>query len=108
MESIVRKYINWKKTGKKLKALREHNLQLIRYACYVCHFDVANCDGNCETCNFDVSLDNRITRKELAKVFDTGESVIVNWENGDTPVPLDDLFLYCQISGKELKDIIAY
>jgi hypothetical protein len=108
MEKIERKFVDWVRTGKKLQTLREYNVDFIRYACYVCHYDQANCDGECGSCNFDGDLDRRITREELAKVFSTTATVINNWEDGRTPVPLEDLLLYCRISNKKLEDIIVF
>lgn len=108
MEKIKRKVINWEKTGKRLRTLRERNMAFIRYACFICHYDEGNCDGECENCDFDKDLDRSITRDELAKVFGTTATVINNWESGNTPVPLEDLFLYCQITDKKLDDILVF
>ena len=100
--------MDWEKTGKRLQALRERNIDLIRYTCFVCHFNQANCDGNCEECDFDKDLDTRITREELSQVFNVGEAVINNWETGRTPIPLEELFLYCEITNKRMDEIIAF
>lgn len=108
MEKIKRKVINREKTGGRLRTLRERNIALIRYACFICHYDEGNCDGECENCDFDKDLDRSITREELAKVFGTTPTVINNWESGATTVPLEDLFLYCQITNKKLDDIIVF
>ena len=102
MELIERRLIDWVKTGKKLRTLRERNLKLIRYACFVCHYEDGNCDGECENCDFDKDLDRSITREELAKVFDTTATVINNWESGNTPIPLEDLMFYAKICDKEI------
>lgn len=107
MKEILRKNINWEKTGKKIQKLREHNLKMSRYACYACHFNEGNCAGECEICGFEKDLDNRIIREELAKVFGTSSSVIGNWETGRTPVPIEDL-LYCQITGESLEGVIVF
>ena len=108
MKKIERKNIDWEKTGKRLRVLREHDVQFMRYACFICHFNEGNCDGKCEKCALGGDLDSRITREELAKVFDTTAIVITNWEGGKTAVPLEDLLLYCQISGKELNELIVF
>lgn len=108
MDLIEREIIDWSKTGKRLRTLRERNLSLIRYTCFVCHYKEENCDGKCESCDFDKDLDRSITRDELAKVFGVTATIINNWEMGNTPVPLDDLLFYCQIAKQELREIIVF
>lgn len=108
MEKINRRYIDWEKTGMNLRELRERNDPLIRYACFICHYNEGNCDGECERCRYSKGLDPQITRKELARVFNTTETVILNWERGTTPVPLDDIFYYCQIAKMTLDEILVY
>ena len=97
MESIKRKYIDWKKTGIRLKNLRNHNLNLRRYVCKILKYDDGHCSGACESCEYE--LDSSISRTELATVFNVSESVIFNWENGKTPISIEDLLYYCQICG---------
>ena len=108
MKVIERKVIDWVKTGKRLRTLRERNINLIRYTCYLCHYNQGNCDGECENCDFDKDLDRSITREELAKAFGTTATVINNWEAGNTPVPIEDLILYGQISGKDIAELIVF
>lgn len=100
------KYIDWRKTGKNLLLLRQDNLELRRTVCHLIRYDEANCSGECDNCRFD--MDSSISRKELARAFDVSENVIFNWENGNTPVSLEYMLYYCEISGKDLKDIVVF
>lgn len=104
--SEKRKYIDWKKTGKNLQLLRNDNISLRRYVCSELRRDDGNCSGECETCRYD--MDSSISRPELASVFHVSESVIFNWENGKTPVSLEDMLFYCQIADVELKEILVF
>ena len=106
MELLERRYIDWKRTGKKLLSLRNHNPHLRRYTCWLLQFGKGECGGDCETCEFE--MDSRISRAELAEVFRTSESVIFNWENGVTPVSLEDLLYYCRLCRVELADLLVY
>ena len=123
MQRIERKIIDWAKTGEKLAFLRGNDLSLRRYACWVCHGEEWECDKQCDTCQEipayrrslgERGLDPSTSCAELAKVFDETESVIRNWETGRTPVPLDALRLYAQISGHGddlqgfLQEVIVY
>lgn len=106
MTSIKRKFIDWKKTGKNLRLLRNDNIDLRRYVCRQLKYEENNCSGNCAECIFD--MDNSISRAELAEVFNVSESVVFNWETGRTPVSIDDLMFYTQIAGVELFDILVF
>ena len=106
MKNIHRKYINWKKTGKNLMLLRNDNLNLRRNVCKTLNFDKGECGGECDTCKYE--MDNNISRPELAKIFNVSESVVFNWENGKTPVALDDILFYCQLAEIELLDILVF
>ena len=106
MKPIKRQYIDWKKTGKKLQILREHNDALRRRVCKACKHDKGDCSGECDECEYDI--DNHISRPELASVFGVSQSVIYNWESGRTAVGLEDILLYAQISETSLEDIIVY
>ncbi len=108
MEKIKKKSIDWEETGKNLQRLRERNFELTRYACFICHYDEADCDGECETCSFEKDLDRRITREELAKVFEVTDAVINNWETGRTAIPLEELYMYCEIIGKPFEEILVF
>lgn len=106
MKTIHRKFIDWEKTGKVLQLLREDNIELRRFVCNALKHDDAECSGECGTCRFE--MDNHISRKELADVFGVSESKIFNWENGRTPVTLEDMLFYSQISGEDLSDILIF
>ena len=106
MEKIVRRTIDWEKTGRNLQILRMENLTLRRQVCLELNFEKGECEGNCSACRFD--MDASISRAELAAVFHTSDSVIFNWESGRTPVDLEDMLLYCRISGVALEDILVY
>ncbi len=106
MENIERKYIDWTNTAKNLKLLRRDNLNLRRYVCNRLNYDKGECDGECETCKFD--MDESISQLELAKVFNVSESMIVNWENNKSRPQLDDLIFYSQICKLDLFDVIVF
>ena len=106
MKEIRRKYIDWDKTGKRLRNLRTGNTSLRRYVCWALRFDEGNCSGDCGNCEYE--MDSSISRNELATVFQTTESVIFNWENGKTSPELEDLIMYAEICGVRLEDIIVY
>ena len=106
MKAVHRKFIDWKKTGKVLQLLREDNIELRRFVCNALKHDGGECSGECETCRFE--MDNHISRKELADVFGVSESKIFNWENGRTPITLEDMLFYSQISGKDLSEILVF
>lgn len=108
MKKIERRTIDWVKTGKRLQMLREHDIDFIRYACFACHFNEGNCSGECENCGFDKDLDHKITREELAMIFSVTDAVVNNWETGRTAVPLEELYLYCDISNKTLEELVVF
>jgi DNA-binding XRE family transcriptional regulator len=103
---VKRKYINWIKTGKNLELLRNDNINLRRCTCYVLNFKKAQCSGECDNCKYE--MDSNISRTELARLFNVSESVIFNWENGRTPISLEDILFYCKIAKVNLDDIIVY
>lgn len=106
MEEIKRKVIDWENTAKNLKLLRRDNLNLRRYVCNALNYDKGECDGECETCKFD--MDQSISQAELARVFNVSESMIVNWENCKSRPQLDDLIFYSQICQIDLFDVIVF
>lgn len=106
MKQLNRQYIDWAKTAKNLKLLRQDNINLRRYVCSQLNFDKGDCDGLCETCKFD--MDHSISQAELAKVFNVSESMVVNWENSKSRPQLDDLIFYSQICGIDLYDVIVF
>lgn len=106
MELSERQFIDWKKTGRNLQLLRNDNLELRRFVCYTLNFEKGECDGDCKACVFQMDTD--VSRNELARVFNVSESVIFNWENGKTPVSLDDILFYCRIAKTDLDRLIVY
>lgn len=106
MKKQERKLIDWTKTGKNLQLLRNDNIELRRTVCSSLNYDKGNCSGECDSCKFE--MDNSISRTELAQLFKVSESVIFNWENGKTPVSLEDMLFYCQIAKVTLSEIIIY
>ena len=106
MQQINRHFIDWSKTAKNLKLLRQDNINLRRYVCSQLNFDKGDCDGLCETCKFD--MDHSISQAELAKVFSVSESMVVNWENKKSRPQLDDLIFYSQICDIDLYDVIVF
>lgn len=106
MQRIERRRIDWRRTGIRLKNLRDHHPTLQRYTCYINHAAEGNCSGECETCEFD--LDRNVSRAELARVLATTESVIANWESGRTSPELEDLLYYTALCGIALEDILVF
>ncbi len=107
---ITRKFINWEDTGIKLRRLRSDNENLRRYVCGATKRDTDKCNnplGNCASCA-ERYMDKDISRPELAMVFGVSESVISNWENGKTPVGVEDLLFYCQIADVPLENILIF
>ena len=100
-----RKIIDWEKTGKNLQLLRIDNISLRRCVCNALS-DKERCSGRCDECKFE--MDTSISRTELAEVFCVSESVVFNWENGKTPVPVEELLFYCQLADVELEDVLVY
>lgn len=109
MEHIERKVIDWSKTSKNLKLLRNDNLNLRRYVCRELNIRKKQfgCDGtDCDTCKFD--MDNSISQSELAQVFHVAESRIANWENNKSKPAIEDLIFYSQICGIDLFEVIVF
>lgn len=106
MKKIERRYINWKKTGRNLQILRADNISLRRYVCRELNYDKGECSGDCDNCKYD--MDTNISRTELAKIFHVSDSVVFNWENGITPVDLEDMLFYCRLAEVALDDILVY
>jgi len=103
---MERRTVDWAKTGRNLQLLRNDNIDLRRTVCRELNLDKGECSGECETCRFE--MDKSISRAELAKVFSVSESVIFNWESGKTPVSIEDILLYCDVSKTDLWDIIVF
>lgn len=103
---IERKQIDWIKTGRNLQLLRNDNLCLRKVSCRDRNYDKQNCDGDCDGCRFD--MDNSISRKELAELFGVSENVIYSWEKGKTPIGIEELLLYCQITQLNILDILVF
>ncbi len=101
---MERKVINWAKTGFKLEVLRRENIHLRRVACK----QKGECgkNGDCENCIYE--MDRATSREELAAVFNVSESVIFNWENGRTPIGVEDLLFYAQIARVSIGDILVF
>ena len=106
MKECKRKRIDWEKTGKNLQLLRIDNISLRRCVCNALNCDKGQCNGQCNVCRFE--MDISISRMELTKVFNVSESVIFNWENGKTPVPVEDLLFYCQLADVDLEDVLVF
>lgn len=106
MEAIKRKFINWTKTAKNLKLLRQDNLNLRRYVCGQLYFGKRDCAESCEVCTFD--MDHSISQSELAQVFNVSESMVANWENNKSLPHLDDLIFYSQVCGIDLYDVVVF
>lgn len=104
MEHIRKKIINWSKTAKNLKLLRNDNIQLRRYVCRQLRYNDANCSGNCLTCRFD--MDSKISQAELAEVFKVSESVIVNWENAKSRPSIEDIIFYSEICQIDIFEVL--
>ena len=106
MEEIKREFIDWKKTGQNLKLLRNDNLNLRRYVCFVLKGAKQECDLNCYECKFD--MDPSISQKELSQVFNVSESMVANWESCRSIPSLEDLIFYSKICKLDLMDVIVF
>lgn len=104
--TITHRKIDWKKTGKNLQLLRNDNMNLRRNVCYQINYKKGNCSGMCATCKYD--METAISRTELARVFFVSESVIFNWENGKTPISLEDIYFYCALADVDMDDIVVF
>lgn len=101
----TRQYVDWKKTSKNLALLRQYNENLRKYVCFQLKGKQEGClRSNCVNCRFE--MDERISQKELARVFGVSDSVIVNWESGRTNPDIDDLLFYCRICKMDIFDIL--
>ena len=106
MKKIYRKFVDWKKTGRNLQLLREDNIELRRAVCGALKHDTGNCSAKCSECRWE--MDNHISRKELSGVFGVSESVIFNWERGNTVVDYENLLFYAQLANVEIGDIVIF
>ena len=109
MERIERKVIDWDKTSKNLKLLRNDNINLRKYVCSELNKkkSIDACEGaDCATCRFD--MDMKISQSELAQVFHLNENRIVNWENNKSKPTIEDLIFYSQICGIDLYEVIVF
>lgn len=107
MERIERKIVDWQKTAKNLKLLRNDNIELRRYVCFVLRTKRNDCEGKtCDTCRFD--MDNCISQSELAEVFNVSESMVANWENARSQPSIEDLLFYAQICKLTLDDLLVF
>ena len=112
MEPFCGKTIDWIKTGRNLEYLRRHNVKLIKRVCAYCKSQEDSktyCEGGakCESCTFE--MDNHISRNELASaVVGWSESQIANWEDARSIISIEDLYVYCELCGITLEDIIVF
>lgn len=106
LDNLRRRYIDWQKTGRNLEELRLRNADLRRNVCGVLRRDSGECSGECEGCRYEI--DNHISRKELAEVFNVSENVVFNWETGRSNVQYDDLLYYAQLSNRKVDEIVAF
>lgn len=106
MEEVLRKVIDWEATGANLQELRMHNYNLRRYVCFKLRADSGNCSGDCMNCKKE--MDRSISRSELGAVMNVSESVVANWEGARSRPEIEDLFLYCDISGVPLSEILVF
>ena len=108
MERIKRKVIDWDKTSKNLKLLRNDNINLRKYVCSELNIRKKfGCNAaDCDTCKFD--MDMNISQSELAQVFHFDVNRIVNWENNRSKPTIEDLIFYSQICGIDLYEVIVF
>lgn len=106
MANLTRKCIDWTKTARKLKLLRERNERLRLNVCRALNLHKGNCKGDCDACSLE--MDNHISQSELASVFGYSASIIANWENGKSKPSIEDLIFYSQLCGLELFDVLIF
>ena len=100
------KTIDWKETGSRLEALRHGNLNLRRNVCKQLRYHLGNCAGDCKNCTSE--MDNSISRNELSQVFLVSENTLTNWERGTTPVGVEDLLFYCELTGLSIEELLVF
>ena len=104
---IKRRTVDWKKTGRNLKLLRNDNLSLRRYVCRTLRMRSGECDGqDCQACRFE--MDASISQAELATVMNVSENMLLNWENARSKPSLEDLLFYADICGLTLFDVVVF
>lgn len=54
MKQIKRLVVDWPKTAKNLKLLRQDNLNLRRYVCIQLYYGKRDCVEDCANCKFDM------------------------------------------------------
>lgn len=106
MRDIRKPQIDWSKTGSNLQQLRLGNISLRRFVCYTLNHKKGECSGDCEQCLYE--MDRSISRVELGKVFHVSEPVVVNWESGRTPVPLEELLFYAEITAIPPRELVVF
>lgn len=106
MDKIKMRTIDWTKTARNLKLLRNHDQNLRRYVCKTLNYDKAQCDGKCDSCKFD--MDNSISQRELATAFGLSVGTVVNWENGKSKPYIEALLLYSEVCGIDLNNILIF
>ena len=100
------KTIDWGKTLKHLKLLREGNVSLKKYCCKALHLKEANCSGECDTCKYD--MDNHISQQELAEVMKVDKSRLINLENGKCILRIEELLFYCEACNLPIEEILVF
>ena len=79
---MKRRTIDWKKTGRNLRLLRNDNLSLRRYVCRTLRMRSGECDGvDCQNCRFEMSAHCHFDMTDL--LFD-----MIRW-----PTFRDDYYL---------------
>lgn len=106
MKQVKRKCIDWKKTAKNLKLLRNDNLNLRRFVCRTLKYEELGCSGECDFCKYE--MDHSISQAELARAFNVSESTVVNWENCKSKPNVEDLIFYGEVCGIGLYDVIEF
>ena len=100
------KMIDWEETGSLLQTLRQGNLNLRRNVCRELRLDLGECAGNCDACTKE--MDRSISRNELSRVFRVSENTVTNWEKGTTPVRVEELLFYCELTGLSLSELLVF
>ena len=104
---MKRRTVDWKKTGRNLKLLRNDNLSLRRCVCRTLRMRSGDCDGlDCQHCRFE--MDASISQAELAAVMNVSENMLLNWETARSKPSLEDLLFYADICGLTLFDIVVF
>ena len=57
---------------------------------------------------FELRMEKGLSQRDMAKICNISQATYNNWENGKTPVGVEDLLFYCQIADVPLENILIF